>query len=156
MPPRRKKIITTKEVSKILKVNSEVVSYLRLSEGLPSIKDKKYILFSEPEVVRWRNKKLAECSENVMDLKEYYYKIGLNKFYTYEQFTERASEKVFLDGDTVIQYLKRQNPAKDVEDVVGDMMAEYWASKIPLCKKCGKKIISTLNKDFCHVCRDSR
>ncbi len=150
---KKTKLITSKEVSKMLKVSPEVITYLRQYESLPFVKNSKYILFSEPEIIRWRNRKLAENSKNVLNLKIYYIKIRLFKFITYEKFKELASEVVFLDGDNVVQYLKRQNPLKDIQDLVGDIVSEYWNNLKPKCRICGGPILSNLDTDLCHICK---
>lgn len=156
MAPRKRKLITTKDVSKLLKVSPEVITYLRQHESLPFVKRSKYILFSEPEVVRWRNRKLTENAENVLNLKDYFNKTHLFKFTTYEEFYRRADEIVFLDGDNVIQYLKRQNPAKDVQDLLGDIVSEYWNERKPRCSVCGEIIVSNLDTKLCPLCKKKR
>lgn len=65
-------------------------------------------------------------------------------------------DAVFLDGDDVIQYLKRQNPSKDVQDVVGDIVSEYWNNLKPKCEKCGKVIISSLDSKLCAQCKSKK
>jgi hypothetical protein len=150
---RKKKLITSKEVADILKVSPELITYLRQSEALPFVKNNKYILYSEPEVLRWRNRHLAENSLPVLDLKEYYRIIELDKFITFDNFKERVSKIVFLEGNFVIQYIKRQNPTKDVVNLVGDIVSEYWSAREQKCRYCGGHVISDLDKDICAKCR---
>lgn len=149
---RKKKLITTKEVSRILKVSSEVVTYLRTEEGLPYVKHKKYILFSEPEVTRWRNARLSSSTKKVMNLLEYYTTIRLFKFCTYEEFKARVLDSVFMEEDYVVKYIERQSPEKDVQNIVGDIVSEYWDKATPKCKVCGRKLISKLYNGLCHIC----
>lgn len=153
MSRRKRKLITTKDVAKILRVNTELVTYLRQYEKLPFVRDSKYILFSEPEVIRWRNKKLVENSQAVLNLKDYFNDIQLFKFTTYEYFQEKVSEAVMLDGDSVIKYIDRYNPEKAIIDVVGDIVHSYWDELSPKCLVCGRNIISSLSADLCSVCK---
>lgn len=154
--PRRTKYISTKDVAKLLKVSPEVVTYLRQEENLPFVKNNKYILFSEPEVIRWRNRKLSGNSQTVLNLKKYYFNTKLFRFIEYEDFKVMASDIVFLDGDDVIQYIKRQNPEKDLVDLVGDIVFKFWDSKNPKCSVCGKTIISKLNVKLCSLCEEKQ
>lgn len=156
MAPRRQKLLTTKDVAKILKVNTELVTYLRQNEKLPFIKNSKYIMFSEPEVIRWRNKKLAENAAPIMNLRDYYNNIKMYKFTDYDSFRERVAEVVLLDGDFVIQYIKRHNPERDIVDVVGDIVHAYWDERKPKCSICGRTLISSLSNQLCSVCRDKQ
>lgn len=153
MAARRRKLITTKEVAKILKVNTELITYLRQNENLPFIRNNKYILFSEPEVIRWRNKQLAEHATPIMNLKDYYINIKLFRFVEYETFKEKVNEVAFLDDDFVIQYIKRHNPEKEVIDVVGDLVHQYWEDRKPKCVTCGRTIVGSLPNKLCSVCR---
>lgn len=138
--PSKKIPITAKEVSKLLKVSTEVVSYLRDFEGLPFLKNSKYILFSEPEVVRWRNRKLSNDSKVVLDLKQYYDTIKLNRFISYKDFRTKVENIAFLDADNLLQYVKRQNPCRDIHVLVGDIVHSYWDSKKQRCVDCGREI----------------
>ncbi len=154
MAPRRRKLLTTKEVAKILKVNTELVTYLRQNEKLPFIRNGKYIMFSEPEVIRWRNKQLAENATPIMNLRDYYTNIRLYKFVEYTYFREKVNEVTMLDGDFVIQYIKRYNPEKSIVDVVGDLVHTYWDERRPKCELCGRVIIGSLPSKLCSVCRE--
>jgi len=148
--PRRVKHITSKEVAAILKVNPEIITYLRISEDLPFKKNKKYIIYSEREVTRWRNRKLAENTTLVMNLLTYYTSVRLDRFCTYQAFKSTVADKVFLDGDNVVQYLKRQNPARDVQDVVGAIVSAFWDAQKPKCSGCGKTMLTT--RKMCTRC----
>jgi len=150
---RRKKLVTTKEVTKMLKVSSEVITCLRQNDGLPFVRNSKYILFSEPEVIRWRNQQLINDAKSVLNLKEYYDTIRLNRFVPYDEFKAKVREIAFLDGDSVIQYLKRQSPLKDIQNLVGDIVSEHWNSFKPRCSKCGNVIVSSLDKGLCASCK---
>lgn len=156
MAARRRKLITTKDVARILKVNTELITYLRQHEDLPFIRNNKYILFSEPEVVRWRNKQLAEHATPIMDLKAYYFNIKLFRFVDYETFRAYVSEVAFLDEDMVIQYIKRHNPEKDIIDVVGTLVNKYWEDRKPKCKLCGRVIAGSLPSELCSVCKEKK
>lgn len=154
--PKKVKYITAKEVAKLLKVSPEIITYLRQEENLPFIRDNKYILFSEPEIIRWRNRKLAKDSTIVMDLKQYWFTIKLYRFITYEDFKVKAEQILFLDGDNVIQYIKRQNPEKELVDLVGNIVYAYWDAQSPKCSICGRTIKTALVVDICSVCRDKQ
>lgn len=153
MAPRKRKLLTTKDVAKILKVNTELVTYLRQNEKLPFIRDSKYILFSEPEVIRWRNKKLTENARPVINLRDYYDSIRLYKFADYEYFREKVEEVAMVDGDFVIQYIDRYNPERSIVDVVGDIVHAYWNDLRPKCELCGRVIVGLLPNNLCSVCR---
>ena len=153
MALRTKKLITTKEVTKMLKVSSEVITCLRQNEGLPFVRNSKYILFSEPEVIRWRNQQLINDAKSVLNLREYYDTIKLSQFIQYDDFKAKVREITFLDGDSVIQYLKRQSPLKDIQNLVGDIVSDYWNSLKPRCVKCGNIIISSFDKELCASCK---
>lgn len=156
MAARKRKLITTKDVAKILKVNTELITYLRQYEKLPFVRNNKYILFSEPEVIRWRNKQLAENATPVMNLKEYYFNTKLYRFVEYEVFRSKVDEIAFLDGDMVIQYIKRHNPEKDIVDVVGDIVHKYWDERKPKCEKCGRTLIGFVPGKLCGVCKNTQ
>jgi hypothetical protein len=156
MSPKKRKLITAKEAAVILKVSPEVITYLRQYEGLPFVKKSKYILFSEPEVIRWRNRQLTKNASPALDLQDYYAKIQLFKFITYAEFKTRVSGVAFLDGDTVLQYLKRQSPAKDIQDLVGDIVFEYWNNLAPKCISCGRVIYSSLPTSLCALCKKKK
>lgn len=149
----KRKLIGSKEVVILLKVNPELVTYLRQFEGLPFVKNSKYILFSEPEVIRWRNRRLTTDSVIAFNLREYYDKTGMVKFIDFQEFRSRVEELTFLDGDNVIQYIKRQNPMKTVQNLVGTIVHDYWYARAPKCECCGKKLISTLNTKLCSPCK---
>lgn len=152
-PKKQVRLVTAKEVAVILKVSPEVVTYLRTCEKLPFVKNSKYILFSEPEVVRWRNRKLTEDGKVVMNLKTYYDATHLIKFITYEDFYKQVQTIAFTDGDNVLQYIKRQNTEKNVIDLVGDIISKFWEELSPKCNRCGKTIRSTLpDQKYCFVC----
>ena len=153
MPPRKKKLITAKEVADILKIDPEVVTYLRQYEDLPYVKNVKYILFSEPEVIRWRNRQLVENSKVVLNLKDYFNSIRLGKFIPYEDFKIKVQEVVFMEGDSVVQYIKRQNPVKDIHNLVGDIVYAYWDAKEKKCRLCGRTLTSAFDNGTCHLCR---
>jgi tRNA(Ile2) C34 agmatinyltransferase TiaS len=153
---RKRKLVTAKEVAKVLKVSPEVISYLRQYEGLPYTKNSKYILFSEPEVIRWRNRKLANEAKVVLNLRDYYNKIGLGKFIGYDEFHAKVEEIAFLDGDNLLQYVRRQNPEKDVQDLVGDIVFRFWDARKPKCKICGRNLTSTLYRGLCKRCHDQQ
>lgn len=156
MGARRRKLITAKEAARLLKVSPEVISYLRQNENLPFIKDGKYILLSEPEVTRWRNKKLSTEAKVVLNLKDYYAKIGLYKFIDYESFHAKVEDIAFVDGDNLIQYVRRQNPERDVQDLVGDIVFKFWDDRKPKCTVCGRNLTSTLYKGLCKRCNDDK
>jgi len=144
--------ITAKEVARLLKVSPEVVSYLREYEELPYIRDSKYILFSEPEVLRWRNRKLTTASKVVLNLKDYYNTIKLGRFITYPEFRAKVADIVFLDGDNLLQYVKRQNPCRDVHTLVGDIVHEFWDAKKVRCVDCGRELVAGNTDSRCCRC----
>lgn len=149
---RRRKLITAKEVAKLLKVSPEVISYLRQNDDLPYTKSAKYIMFSEPEVIRWRNRKLSNDAKVVLNLRDYHEKIGLGKFIAYDAFRTRVEEIAFIDGDNLLQYVRRQNPERDVQDLVGDIVFRFWDDRKPKCRECGGNLTSTLYRGLCKRC----
>lgn len=151
-PARRIKYISVKRVAEILKVNPELVAYLRLNDGLPFRKNKKYIVYLEREILRWRNRKLTEGTTTVvMNLLDYYTAIKLSRFCTYEYFKDKVGIKVLLDGDRVIKYLTRQNPERDVRDIVGVIVSDFWDAAKPKCSICGKTMLS--KRGVCFRCK---
>lgn len=153
---KRKKLLTSKEAARLLKVSSELISYLRINEGLPFTKRNKYIMFSEPDILRWRNRRLAENSSVVLNLQEYYQKTKLCRFISYEDFKVRVEELIFLEGDNVLKYIKRQNVEKIIVDIVGDIVYNYWEAAIPRCIVCGNKIHGHLVTDLCSTCKEHK
>ncbi len=151
-PPKVSQTITAKEVAVHLRVSPETVNYLRTHEKLPFIMDGKYILFSEPEILRWRNKRLSEDSKHVLNLKRFHISTGLYKFISYDKFYKRVQKVSFVDGDHLVQYIPRQSPDKNLHDLVGDIVAEYWNKALPKCKKCGRKIHSDSTSGLCYSC----
>jgi len=151
--PVDKNLITTPEVATILKVNPEIIVYLRKKESLPFIKHRKFILFNKDEVIRWRNQRLATDSVIIIHLPTYYLQISLNKFCTYEHFKNKMEERAFVDNDSVIQYIKRYNIWKEIKDVVGDIVSSYHMNLKPKCVKCGGIIHSYLDTNLCSICK---
>lgn len=148
--------INTKDVARLLKVNPEIIAFLRKTEGLPYFKQKKYIVYSEEEVVRWRNRRLALDSKIVIHLPTYYLQIGISKYCGYDFFKSEMQKAVFMDGDNVIQYLKRQRVWDNIQDVVGNIITAYWNARKPRCSHCGKVVHSTLKPCLCLKCREKR
>ena len=97
---------------------------------------------------------MSNDAQVVLNLRDYYQKIGLHKFIDYSVFRTRVEEIAFTEGDNLLQYVRRQNPEKDVQDLVGDIVFKFWDDRKPKCKTCGRNLTSTLYLGLCKRCHD--